>query len=423
MSLMASPQQATAGLMDPAVQVDPYPLYAELRRQRPVYRMPETGFYLVTRYRDVLEVLRDSEAYSNDLGSGLRPARCSSPDARKLYQREGFETTATLQRTDPPLHTRHRAPLDRAFRTSRVRELAPRLGRIVDALIDDLLARDEVEFVADFAGSLPSRVLALLLGVPGEDAPKLRRWSNAHMETFGMMLTPAQELAAAREIVAAQQYFAERFEERRDERRDDLLSDLLYSGGDDEPIPMSALQDLMAQVLTGGMDTTSGSLTEGLVLLAEHPQQASLLRQEPRWIPSFVEELLRYDSPVQGLMRRATRDLTVAGYEIPKNAIVSARYASANRDGEVFADPDRFDVRRENARRHLAFGAGIHVCPGAALARQELAIAFQRLLQRIDDIELLRTEDAPLFHPSVLHRRRRRLHVRLRPREVRNDAM
>jgi cytochrome P450 len=410
-------------LMDPAVRECPYPFYAAMRRDRPVYRMPETGFYIVSRYRDLQAVLRDTGTFSNNSAMARdRSLGRTNAVIDEMYRTKGWVTRPTLQRTDPPEHARYRRPIDRTFTASRVREMTGYIDEMVAGLIDRLAEKGRdggaVDFVAEFAVPLPCLVIADQFGVPREDVGKLKLWSDALMDSFGMLMTPAREREVAELILEAQRYFAAAFEERRVRPRGDMLSDIVAVPGGGQPLGMDELLDMMMQLLTGGNDTTTGALAEGLLLLMRHPDQQAMLRRDPGLIRNFVEEVLRVESPVQGLLRVTTRETELGGTVIPAGAVVIARYASANRDAGKFDDPERMDVCRANAGAHLAFGAGIHFCPGAMLARQEMLSAFTQLLARLETIELAVPEESLEHHPSLLHRRLKALPIRFKSRDT-----
>lgn len=404
-------------LMDPAVRECPYPFYDAMRRERPVYRMPETGFYIVSRYRDLQAVLKDTETFSNN-SARARDRSLGKTNAAidEMYRTKGWVTSPTLQRTDPPEHARYRRPIDRTFTASRVREMAGYIDEMVTGLIDRLIEQGRdgapVDFVTEFAVPLPCLVIADQFGVPREDVGKLKLWSDALMDSFGMLMTPEREREVADQILEAQRYFAAAFEERRVHPRGDMLSDIVAVPEGGRPLGMDELLDMMMQLLTGGNDTTTGAIAEGLLLLIQHPDQQAMLRRDPGLIRNFVEEVLRVESPVQGLLRVTTCETELGGTVIPEGAVVIARYASANRDAEKFADGERMDVCRANAGAHLAFGAGIHFCPGAMLARQEMISAFTQLLDRLEPIELAVPEQTLEHHPSLLHRRLKTLPIR-----------
>jgi cytochrome P450 len=399
-------------LMDPEVQKCPYDAYATLRRVCPVYEMPSTGQYVVSSYTDLQEVLRHPDVFSNQMPLKNRRPGGPNLDVAAIYRDEGWEPTTTLQRTDPPEHQRYRQYIDRTFTASRVRKLASYIDGVAHDLIDKFIDAGQVEFVDEFAVPLPCLVIADQFGVAREDAPKLKYWSDAAMEALGLMISPEREIECAHIAVEAQHYFAAQFEARQNNPRDDMMSDMVRPTDDSEdPMSMRELLDMMSQLLNGGNQTTTSSLAVGLKLLIDHPEQMAILRDDPSLMGNFVEEVLRLETPVQGLFRITTCDTVLGGTDIPAGSTVVVLYGSANRDEGKFDHEAEFDIRRRNAGAHLAFGAGTHFCPGAMLARQEMASAFKALLSRIDNIQYADGMDTFEFPPSLVHRNLKYLHV------------
>ncbi len=408
-------------LTDPAVHENPYDFYEYMRNECPVFRMPENGFYIISRYEDLQMVLRDTKRFSNELVETRKEIReeHNSP-ITEMYKNEGWEPVSTLHHTDPPLHTRYRRPIERTFTASRVREMTPYIDQVVGELLNEIIGDKtviETDFVHSFAVPLPCRVIADQFGVPREDVSKLKEWSEAQMDAYGMMMSPEREKEVAGQLLEAQRYFAAAFEERMHTPGSDMLTDMVTALPGETPMTMNELLDMMMQLLTGGNDTTTGAISEGMLLLIKHPDQLAALRDDPSLIKNFVEEMLRMESPVQGLLRMTTEDVELSGTTIPKGSIVIARYASANRDEEKFSCPHQMDVKRRDVGAHLGFGAGAHFCPGAMLARQELFSAFTQILQRFEDWELMVPLDSLEHFPSLLHRRLTSLPLRLTVRD------
>lgn len=396
-------------LTDPEVHENPYEFYEYMRNECPVFRMPENGFYLISKYDDVQAVLRDTKRFSNELVETRKEIReeHKSP-ITEMYQTDGWVPTETLHHTDPPLHTRYRRPIERTFTASRVREMTPYIDQVVSELIDEFAGDADIvetNFVESFAVPLPCRVIADQFGVSRDDVDNLKLWSEAQMDAYGMMMSPEREKEVAGQLLDAQKYFAGEFEKRMKDPGDDMLSAMVSTLPDETPMTMNELLDMMMQLLTGGNDTTTGALSEGLLLLMRNPDQLAELRRDPSLVKNFVEEMLRMESPVQGLMRMTTEDVEIGGTTIPKGSLVNVRYASANRDEEKFSCPAQMDVKRRDVGAHLGFGAGAHFCPGAMLARQELLSAFTQLLERFDTWELMVPDETLEHFPSLLHRR------------------
>jgi cytochrome P450 len=380
-------------LLDPGVQRNPFPYYQRLRAHEPVFRMPGTGFYVLTRYEDLRTVLRDTEAYSNTLDledlSGERARRLGALFNERLAEK-GWAHVPTLHQSDPPEHTRYRRLLNKVFSPGRVRQMVPAVERICDQLIDAFIDRGCCEFVSEFAFPLPGIVISEQLGLAPDQIGTFRRWADA-------MLAPAQGLLADEDAAIgyadieaeAQHYLADVFEDRRAHPASDLISDLVAASDEEErPLSVHELQNLMQQLITGGYITTADGITSAMWLLIENPEQMRRVRADQSLVKAFAEESLRMLAPVQGLFRKATRDVEIRGFTIPAGSIIHVRYGAANRDGEAFEKPDDFDVTRAHVMRHMSFGQGPHACVGAPLARQEMVTAFERLLARLDDINL-----------------------------------
>jgi cytochrome P450 len=409
-------------IVDPEIIRCPYGFYQQLHAEAPVFRDPVTGFYVVSKYTDMQAVIKDIPTYSNDLVLvDKRPVPTPSEVAR-IFREEGYARPQCLQRNDPPQHDRYRKLVDRAFTASRVRELAPAIDGVVKDLIDGLIAKgcagpDGIDFVAEFAVPLPCIVIADQLGMPREDIPDLKKWSDALLDPVGLMITPEREIECARQVVEFQRYFAAKIEERRADPRDDILTALVgQMEGVDQPLTTEEILNLMEQLLTGGNETTTSTIGGALLLLIQNPDQEAALRADPTLVKNFVEEALRVETPVQGLFRQTTRDTVLGDVAIPQGSIVMLRHGAVNRDPTKFDAPDRFDVARKNAGAHLAFGAGIHFCPGAMLARQELNSAFSQLLDRFARFELVEGRNTFDYHPSFFLRGLKQLQVRLIPK-------
>jgi cytochrome P450 len=380
-------------LVDPAVQDNPFPYYQRLRAEQPVLRMPGTGFYVLTRYEDLRAVLRDPETFSNTLDleelSGERARTLGALFQQRLAEK-GWPHVPTLHQSDPPEHTRYRRLLNKVFSPSRVRQMIPDVQRICDQLIDAFAGRGRCEFVSEFAFPLPGIVISEQLGLAAGEISTFRRWADAMLAPAQGLLTDEDATIAYADIEAeAQHYLADVFAARRAHPTGDLISALVAASEEEEcPLSMPELQNLLQQLITGGYITTADAITSAMWLLIENPEQSRLLKEHPSLIKTFAEESLRMLAPVQGLFRKATRDVELHGVNIPAGGILHVRYGAANRDSEAFAEPDEFDVTREHVMRHMSFGQGPHACVGAPLARQEMVTAFERLLARLDDLRL-----------------------------------
>ncbi len=401
-----------AGLTDPLVQESPFEYYAQRLATCPVWHEEDIDLYVIGGHPELRESIMDFATFSNaPLRTKAGPIESAVAYHEALVER-GWPRQATLQRTDPPVHSRYRRLLNRVFTPAAVRAYTPKIDQIALELVDSMAAAGECEFVADFALPLPGIFIAEEMGLDRADYRRFRRWADAMLAQANRRLTVDEALVEAGHELEAQHFLAAEFDKRREYPNGDLISLLVHAHGDDEePLTMGELQDLMHQLITGGFETTTAALSTGMLLLTQHPDQLELLQQQPDLISNFIEEVLRFDSPVQGLWRTSKCPATVAGVEIPADKAVMMRYGAANRDPRVFDEPDRFDITRSNARNHTAFGFGNHFCVGAALARQEMLSAFTILLERLDSFALSEPLPEPAHDPSIFLRPMKRLPI------------
>lgn len=375
---------------DEAVQRCPFPAYDALRDEQPVFLDPGTGHYVLTRYEHVRKALMSPSTLSNRtpfLGDRWSPA------ANTMFEREGWLPMDTLVSNDPPDHRFYRKLVDKAFTTAKVGALEPRITEIINDLIADFLDRDEIEFVNEFAMPLPMFVIAEQLGVKSEDRARFKVWSDAAVETTGPV-SPERELDLAKIIIEMQQYIALEIERVRICPDGMLLSRLVNVETDGRVLSLRELQSLVLQILTAGNETTTTTLASGMGILIERPDVAAAIRREPHLAKIFGEEVLRTATPLQCLWRTALVDVEIGGVTIPSGSIVEMRFGAANRDPSHFAIPGEIDLQRENTATHMAFGAGIHMCVGNQLARQEMQLAFQALTQRLSGLRFSRGESS-----------------------------
>ena len=376
---LARPVLGKFNPFDPQRRIDPYPLYERMRREAPVYRSRMFGLWFLFRHRDVEAVLKDprcSVRRSEHATPALNPLLALSPEFQELADR-------TLLMVDPPDHTRLRGLVSRTFTPRRVQALRPRVEAIVGELLDVAAARPDPDFIRDLASPLPILVISELLGVPTRDRDQIRRWTNdlvALLDPFsGASLAEADR--SYHELAA---YLRALFEARRREPREDLISALVSAESSGDRLNEVELCATVALILGAGHETTTNLLGNAALALLRHPDERKRLIDQPGLMPAAVEEFLRYDAPVQATDRVAIEDLEIGGQRIRRGQFCVLLLGSANRDPEAFADPDRLDVGRvEN--RHVSFGAGIHFCLGAGLARLEAQVALGALLERFPD--------------------------------------
>lgn len=402
--MTSAAQSANSGELnfaDPQVMECPYPLYEKLRSDAPAYFVEETGFWIISRYDDCLAAIRNPKVFSSKMG--FRPGSVPE-EVTRIFNEEGFGALPdTLVSNDPPSHTRYRKLIDRTFTAGRVRQMEDYMVEVVSQLIDDFIGQGRLKVMHDFAIPVPMYVIADQLGVPRSDRDKFKQWSDAAVAPLGLLISDERKIECAKLAVEMHHYFVKVFADRRENPRDDIISDLVTKEVDGKPLDTPELLSVLDQLLVAGNETTTSAIGASVVRLAQDPELVECLVNEPEKCGNFAEEILRHESPVQGLFRMTTEDVEVGGTTIPKGSLVNLRYGSANRDEEKYECPADFDVDRKNASSHLAFGAGIHHCIGAQLARREIAIAVRELTGRLKDIRL--AEPDKLSHtPSVILR-------------------
>jgi len=374
---------------------DPAPVYAWLREHDPAHHCEKFGIWVVTRHADVVAILRDTERFSSrDANTALADA--TPPEVARVLA-EGHPEVDALLTADPPVHRRHRGMINRALTQRRVDEKLVAMGAIAHDLVDGFAAEGRADLIARFAIPYPLHVIAEILGLPEERLPDLKRWSSDFVRRFSPDLAIAERVACARGFVAFQREFETRIRAALESSGDDFLGDFVRAAGEGgETVSMPEMLTTIMQTVVAGHETTTSLIGSALVLLLRDPGLREALRAEPGRLPAFVEEVVRLESPVQGLFRTTTCDVTLHGRTIPAGAHVQLMFAAANRDPEAIERPDEVDLERRNPRGHLGFGEGIHFCPGAPLARTDTRVALEVLLERLPQLRL--APDAKLRH-------------------------
>ena len=374
----------------PEVMADPYPAFTELRATNPVYWSPVLKGWVLTRYADVRAALHDSRLSADR----ITPFMNSLPPARRVAL-SGLERILTRWAVfvDPPVHTRLRGLMNKAFTPRAIETLRGRIGEIVDRLIDRVAPRGRMDMIADFAYPLPATVIAGMLGVPEKDVERFKSWSD-DLAAFvgGAQATPQKYERACYGLSEMDTYFRAIVRERRSSPpRDDVIGGLVAAEEDGRVLSEDELVATAVLILFAGHETTANLIGNGMIALLHHPAEMAKWRARPEIAESAVEELLRYDSPAASVTRVAKETVSYGGRRIAPGDRLFLMINAANRDAEQFTDPDRLDLgRRDN--RHIAFGYSAHYCIGAPLARLEGEIAFTRLLARLDRFELERRD-------------------------------
>ncbi|MEX3788263.1 cytochrome P450 [Paraburkholderia sp. BR14374] len=361
--------------LSPAFYADPYPVYRALRTYDPIRRMPDGSLFL-TRFRDVQAVYRDPKTFSSDKTVEFRPKYGDSP----LYAHH----TTSLVFNDPPRHTRVRKLIAGALTARAIAAMEPALIRLVDGLLDAAKQRRRIDLIGEFAAAIPVEVIGNLLDVPHDERAPLRDWSLAILGALEPSLSDAQFERGNRAVSEFVDYLRGLVARRRREPGDpqhDVLTRLIQGEGPHEQLSEAELLQNCIFILNAGHETTTNLIGNGLVTLSQWPDERAALLREPELIGTAVEECLRFESSNQLGNRMTTVDTEIGGVALARGTPVTLCIGAANRDPEQFAEPDRFDIRRD-PNRHLAFGFGIHQCAGLSLARLEARIAIERFVQR-----------------------------------------
>lgn len=392
------------------VIANPYPYYRRYREEEPVHFSDVLDAWVLTRYEDVDAVLVDHQRFSAN--RRLTRNRFSQYFMAQQEQIGLLARTLTMLGADPPEHTRLRRLVSKAFTAKAIDALAPRIEELAHSLLDEAEAKARkdgaFDLVALVAYPLPVVVIAEMIGVPPEDREMFKRWSDDVALGLSPFLTPAQREQVNSSVSEMAMYFADAIRERRLHLREDLISTLVAAREEGQALSDDEVIATLILLLVAGNETTTNFLGGAVLSLLQHPDQLALLRQQPELMDLAVEELLRWESPAQTTARVALEDVEIGEKEIKAYQLVFAVLAAANRDPEVFPDPERLDITR-SPNPHLAFGDGIHFCLGAPLARLESRIALKALLDRFPRLRL--AEEKPLWRPTYPLRGLQRLMV------------
>ncbi|WP_405901189.1 cytochrome P450 [Streptomyces sp. NBC_00727] len=384
-----------AALLTPEARRDPYPLYARMRREDPVHRSPQGVWYL-TRYADVEAALGDLRL-SNDRDRMTRAYTALGGDL-KAFSRLTDRLGRVMSNTDPPDHARLRKLANRAFTARRVEALRDRVQHLVDRLVDAAVAAGpEMELIEAVASPLPMSVVCELFGIPEEDRPRVKDW----FRRFGRL---SEDIAKSETAIDQyEDYLSGLIRQRRREPGDDLISALVATQTQDDRLTDSELLSTCFVLITAGDETTTHLITNGVLALLRHPDQLARLREDPGLMRGAVEELARYDTVTQAIVRVVAQDLEIGGRTLRESELVYLFLGATNRDPERFEDPDRLDLTRPG-NRHLSFGHGPHFCLGGPLARLQTEVAVGTLVRRLPGLRLAEGAE-PAWRSNPLQRR------------------
>ena len=372
----------------PTFLADPYPVFAALREHQSVFEAESLGYWVVTRYDDCRRVLRDHESFS--ASNTLTPMLAPCPRAAAALAEGEFRSIPTLTNVDPPAHTRTRRIAHLAFTPRRVAQMEGFVRELVREFVRDRMGRGEIDIVRALTYELPALVVFRVLGVPSTDVDEIKTGSaNRLLFMFGR---PSEEdqVEVARGMADFWRYCEDLANARRSHPEDDFASDLVHTVDESgAPLSQQEVATILFGLLLAGHETTTNMLGNGLRRLLEYPASWQALCADPALIPNAVEEILRFDSSVINWRRKTTRPVTIDGIDVPADANLFVAIAAANRDPNHFDNPDNFDIGRSNARDHLSFGGGAHLCLGAPLARLEARVVFEELTRAAPDLALV----------------------------------
>ena len=396
-------------LFSPATLVDPFDFYRDAHAAgTTIEHIPEMNTHVVYSYDLCSEATGRPQDFSNDFGAMMGAA---DPEIDAILA-TGWDNPPTLLTADAPVHTRNRKLVNLAFSAPRVNAIEADMRvksiELIDAMIGSGADAGECEFVKAFAIPLPVTMIAQQIGLDNDPA-QVKEWSDAAVDRFSQMIDRERQLDCARQFVEYQRYMKVKIDDRRANGGDDLLTDLVEARVEGEtPLTDPEIMSIMQQFMVAGNETTTSTLAGGLLQLIRNPEQMALAKaaaggRDPKLIQNLVEEALRYETPTAGMWRVVTCDTELGGVALAKGSLLQLRYAAANRDPAKYENSDAFDIARTNARSHLAFGKGPHMCVGNMLSRKEMFVAFDELLERLTDFEVTDDDQVTVF-PNVLLR-------------------
>jgi cytochrome P450 len=370
----------------PAFIADPYPWYAEMRTHRPVCPVEPGGFWAISRYADVMTVLKSPDRFSS---AGFVPAF----EPSWLGHNPGAHTMLSM---DPPAHTKNRSLLNRAFLPTVIAGIEPSIRALIERLVEQLASERDVEFVSEVATPLTAGSLGRFLALDPSLYPQFNTWSDTLSSITPVPQSPEHADAVRSTVADVERYFGTVIDERTRAPGADIVSRLTHANIDGEALTRDELIAFLFLLVVAGIETSVHLLSKSILTLSQQPALWQRIRADRTLIPRFIEEMLRYDPPTHNLYRQATQDVEISGVRIPGGTFVMIMLASANRDPDQFPDPNSFDLDRPQ-QAHVAFGYGPHFCLGAALARLEGRLALETLVSRFSNVTLA-TSDIPWHH-------------------------
>jgi cytochrome P450 len=374
----------------------PFGYYKKLREESPIAHVRFGGddVFILTRRNDICDVLRRADIFSNRRAAGpkanaiaeaVKQAIQAYPEVARLIEKLGEPAAPVLDLADPPHHTRQRALIGDRLMPQNIRPLEEMLTGYVDHLIDGFIADGKVELVEQFSVKLPLHVITAILGIPEDMQATFRRWTDDQVSVIGNpTLTVEDGRRVAETNVQFHHYFTELIKQRRIKPGSDLISEIVArNDAQEHPLGIDELIGIFHQLSGAGHETTRNLITASVYRLASDPELFAMLKADPALVPSFIEEMLRLETPTISLFRNAVQETHIGSTAIPQGSLVLMLYAAGNRDPEFYDNPDELDLSRRNLRAHLSFGQGRHACVGSALAKMEPKVAITRILARL----------------------------------------
>ena len=397
----------------PETLIDPYDHYRAVHEAGMSIELhPQLNVFVVYSYELCSEATGKTEVFSNDFSALM--GKDDDEEIRQIMS-EGWDLPPTLLTADHPVHTRNRKLVNLAFSAPRVNAIEGDMRAKSIELIESFAGKGECEFVKEFAIPLPVAMIAQQIGLDDNPA-KVKEWSDAAVDIFSQMIDRDRKLECVRSMLEFQKYLKVKIDERRANGGDDLLADLIAARVEGEtPLTDNEIMSIMQQFMVAGNETTTSTLAGCLLQLIRHPEQMEKAKaasggRDPKLIVNMIEEALRFETPVAGMWRIVRQDTELGGVKIPAGSIAQLRYGAANRDPKQFENPDAFIIDRPNARTHLSFGKGPHMCVGNMLSRKEMFVAFDELLERLDNFKIA-SEDGIRVLQNILLRGVTRLPV------------
>jgi len=395
---------AEMSLFDADILRCPYHYDKTLRAEKPVYRDPASGVYIVATYDLVREAHKTDAVFSNEFTLALGSAEALDEDIAAAMAKTYDLGKGTLLTVDDPEHKMYRDTVRDFFLAKNLEHHKPWVEELAERMIAELPSGEPFDFVERFSRPLPLSVIMHVLGIPLEMIDLAFKWTVANVTVLSQVADKQELLAAHAAVKEEYDWFVSALEERRANPRDDLLNLIAHAQVEGRPLTTEEQLGHCTQFLVAGNETTTATLAEGVRQLCLHPEQEALVRADPSLIPNLVEETLRLASPTSNMWRVTKKDYTLGGVDIPAGSMVLLKYFSSNHDEAMFEQPMAFDVKRENAKRHIAFGFGTHVCIGQHLSRLEMIAAWEKLFAGTKSMRLACDPRELEYMPNILLR-------------------